>query len=219
MLSRLVLKDAEPLVQGSRRLVFQHPYDEALLVKVMKSEAGREHAVSGLPWLPYRRANEMRRSYMREIGEYLRVRAKFEHEPLPIAKVFGLAETDRGMGIIVEKVCGADGALAQSLKARVHQQGFTGDMEARILALRDEVMRHDVVAGDINTNNIVWRFDSIAGERPVIVDGIGDKTFIPVNSLSRFVNRRSLMRRFRRVIARLKQIDADRTQRLAGVGH
>ena len=205
----LSLKNTRPLKQGSRRHVFQHPREPELLVKVLKSEEGKEFSL-GLPGLRLRRPNEMTRSFQREIGEFLRVRAQIPQGPLPIARVFGIVDTDLGTGLVVEKIAGQDGGLAPSLKVRVRERGFDDGLKHRILTLRDEVIHCGLVTGDINTNNIVIGCGADGADRLVIVDGIGDKTFLPVNSLIPFINRRSLQRRFARMIIRLRELDSQR---------
>jgi hypothetical protein len=196
-------------MEGSRRYVFQHPHQPELLVKVLKSEEGKEISL-GLPGLRLQRPNEMTRSFQREIGESLRARAQIPQGPLPIARVFGIVDTDLGTGLLVERIAGHDGGLAPSLRVRVRERGFDDGLEHRILALRDEVIRSGLVTGDVNTNNIVVGCGADGADRLVIVDGIGDKTFLPVNSLIPFINRRSLRRRFARIIVRLRELDSQR---------
>jgi hypothetical protein len=205
----LSFKNVKPLVSGSRRRVFRHPSEPGLLVKVLKSELGAEIQL-GIPGLHIRRPNEMVRSFRREFGEYLRVRAKMPIGPIPIVRVFGVVETDIGTGLVVECISGRDGGLAPSLKAHVRKRGFEPELERLLYALRDELTRLDIVAGDINTNNIVVGTGEADAERLVIVDGIGDKTFLPVNSLSSYMNRLSHKRRFDRVIRRLRELDSER---------
>ena len=209
MFTSLSLKNARPLTQGSRRYVFQHPREPELLVKVLKSEEGKEISL-GLPGVRLQRPNEMTRSFQREIGEFLRVRTQIPQGPLPIARVFGIVDTDLGTGLLVEKIAGHDGGLATSIKARVLERGFDDNLKHRILTLPDEVIRCGLVTGDINSNNIVVGCGADGADRLVIVDGIGDKTFLPVKSLIPFINRRSLRRRFARMIIRLRELDSQR---------
>jgi hypothetical protein len=198
----LSLRNTEPLIAGSRRFVFQHPTEPGLLVKVLKVEKGKK-----IPWLGLRRPNEMVRSFHREIREFLRIRAKIAEGPVPIARIYGIAETDLGTGLLVEKIASSEGGLAPSLKQYVRAHGFTPELRRLVLALCEELIGLNIVAGDINTNNLVVQ-DLPGGSRVVVVDGIGDKTFLPVNSFSPELNRRSHERRFARVLARLQSLDS-----------
>jgi hypothetical protein len=209
LLEPLALKNSTPLVSGSRRRVFRHPTEPGLLVKVLISELGAEIPL-GIPGLHIRRPNEMVRSFRREFGEYLRVRAKIPSGPIPIVRVFGVVETDIGTGLVVERISARDGGLAPSLKTHVRKHGFDPELERSLYALRDALIRLDIVAGDINTNNIVVGSDEAGVPRLVVVDGIGDKTFLPINSLSSWMNRLSHQRRFDRVIRRLWELDSER---------
>jgi hypothetical protein len=206
----LTLKGTAPLVVGQRRFVFQHPHDNRLLVKVLRPEQSTYESTQKFPLLYVLRRYGIYRTYARQIAEYLKIRARLNEHPPIVEQVFGVVDTDFGLGLVVEKITDRNGGLARTLTEIVATDGYSQELEDRILQLRDEVMRHDIITGDLHGANIVSGYDEQHGDRLVIVESIGDKTFIPVNTLSRYINRRSNRRHFQHVIHDLKRLDVAR---------
>jgi hypothetical protein len=204
----LTLKDVAPLVVGRRRLVFQHPHDARLLVKVLRPEQSTEESTQKVPLVHIRRRYGIYRTYARQIAEYLKIRARLKDHPPIVEQVFGIVDTDYGLGLVVERIDNRNGGLAPTLFAVVEANGYSQDLEDRILRLRDETIRLEIITGDLHGGNIVSGYDAEHGDRLVMVESIGDKTFIPVNTLSRYINRRSNLRHFQHVITGLKRMDA-----------
>lgn len=203
------LKNARPLASGAYRDVFQHPRDDGLLIKVIKPIFAERDA---------RRANWFERwqglgaykSLMREIEKYLILRGRGQHD-LPFIQHFaGIVETDLGLGMVVRKVRARDGGIAPTIAEIVRIRGLDPDLVARIDALRDDVIRHHVVFGDISANNIVEAADAEHAHRLVIIDGLSDRLWLPVNSLSLTFYRAYCDRRFARMMDALRNIDRSR---------
>jgi hypothetical protein len=83
-------------------------------------------------------------------------------------------------------------------------------MRMWIANLLDDVMRNHIVFGDISGNNIVRADDEEHGDRLVIIDGLSDRLWLPVNSWSPMVNRVYCERRFARAMRELEAIDRAR---------
>ncbi|HSK29882.1 MAG TPA: YrbL family protein, partial [Candidatus Limnocylindria bacterium] len=177
---------------------------------VLKPEESTEESTQKVPLVHIQRRYGIYRTYARQIAEYLKIRARLRDHPPIIEQVFGIVDTDHGLGLIVERINGRDGGLAPTLFAVVEANGYSQELEDRILRLRDETIRHEIITGDLHGGNIVCGHDAEHGERLVMVESIGDKTFIPVNTLSRYINRRSNERHFRHVINGLKRLDASK---------
>lgn len=207
---RIELKGVQPLVSGAYRDVYQHPLDDDLLVKVVKPiviKAYEQHA----SWYRRWRGNGHYKGLAREIDQYLTLRRRGQHELPFIQRFVGVADTDLGFGMVVRKVRGADGNLAPTLATLVRDRGFAPELRARVDALITDVTGNHVVFGDISGNNIVHAADDLHGDRLVIVDGLSDRLWIPINSLSRAFNRAYCVRRFARAIRLLEAIDRDRS--------
>jgi hypothetical protein len=203
------LKDARPLVSGAYRDVYQHPSDSGLLIKVIRPIYAERHAMRA-NWFDAWFGVGHYKSLLREIEKYLVLRRRGQHE-LPFIQHFsGLVETDIGLGMVVAKVRGRDGGLAPTLTEIVRARGLDEDLTARIDALRDDVIGHHVVFGDISANNIVEAADATHAHRLVIIDGLNDRLWLPVNSFSLTFYRAYCDRRFARMMDQLRAIDRDR---------
>lgn len=207
MLTELALKDLQPVAEGVTRLIYQHPHDDRLLVKVLKPEMRTEISTQRVSLLRIRRRFGIYRTFARAIGEYLATRARLQEHPLFLERILGFVETDAGLGLVAEKVLDRNGELAPTLLSLVMKHGFIREIEEKIIQLRDEIIRHDIIIGDLSYKNILCGFNAVRGEYLVVIDGLGDKTWIPVNSLSKVVNRINNIRHFRRLTNKLKKWD------------
>jgi hypothetical protein len=211
--SRIDLAGTRPLVSGAYRDVYQHPLDERLLVKVVRPNVVRQYA-ERTPWYNAWRRKGHYRGLFREVEEYLALRRRGQHV-LPFIQHFvGITDTDLGFGMVVRKVRGRDGKLAPTVTALVERNGLTRQMRASIAQLLADVTQHHVVFGDISGNNIVHADDEAHGERLVIIDGLSDRLWLPVNSWSSAVNRVYCERRFARAVRELEEIDRARVDGL-----
>jgi hypothetical protein len=199
----LRLSQTQPLAAGRFRLVFAHPDDPLLLVKVLRAEIVTARAGR---WLKRRSRVRHYGLYLREIQESLALAARFPDASSPIARTLGTVVTDLGLGLVAELVRDAQGAPAPTLETLVRERGFTDELRALLDALLAELMRCDVIVGDMHPRNIVYGSDSGGGPRLVLIDGFGEKNALPLCSMSRAFNRHNTRRRIKvlmRKIARL----------------
>jgi hypothetical protein len=213
---RIDLKDATPLLRGGYRDIFQHPEDADLLVKVVRPGVVGRHIEAQAGWRRWYKLwrHEGREvNVAREVNEYLALRRRGQHELPFIQRFIDLVDTDRGPGMVVRKVSGADGKLARTVHDLVLQEGLSDPTRTAMSQLRDEVVRHHVVFGDVNGANIVFAHDRAHGDRLVIIDGLGDRLWLPINASLRSFNRMFSERRFARALARLEELDRYRQAR------
>lgn len=196
----LELSHLKPLALGHQRAVHQHPHDPDLLVKTMRPESvatrwqGRRNWVRRLP------RTQHYFSYVREMKEYVASRVQPGARP-PIVRIVGLVDTDLGLGLVCEKVRGPDGGMAPTLLQSWLDHGGEPPWAAAALeALRDDLLRCNVIVGDLNAANLVYGSDSAGGPRLVMIDGFGEKHAIPLNSMSRRYNRHTIRRLYRRML-------------------
>lgn len=198
----LRLADAQPLAVGHLRQVFEHPHDPGLIVKVMRADAVAQRSAR---WHK-RLARALQYSgYVRELKEYVASRARFPHLDAPIARMVGVVPTDLGLGLVSEKIRSVDGALAPTLARRYElERGFSAPIEQGLADFVDGLLASNVIVGDMHAWNIVYGSDSRGGPRFVMIDGFGEKHFIPLASMSRSVNVRNTHRLYRRMRAQLQ---------------
>jgi hypothetical protein len=208
---QLKLSGRRALKFGAYRAVYQHPDDDDLLVKVIRPEFIRRQRERTTWYNSWRRHGHFK-SFMRELENYLVLQQR-SNEPLPFVQRFaGVVDTDRGMGMVVGKVRAADGSLAPTLAKVVKQQGFTPGLRAQVEQLLREVSDHHVVICDVSPTNMVLAGDHAHGNRLVVIDGFGERLFVPVHIHSKKANTWNLTRRFRRMIADLETLDRRRAQ-------
>jgi hypothetical protein len=202
-------------VSGAYRDVYQHPADTGLLVKVIKPLVVERYAKRA-NWYEARVGAGHYKTLLREIEKYVVLHRRGQQNLPFIQHFIGLVETDLGLGMIVSKVRGRDGGLAPTLTEIVRARGLNAELSARIHALRDDVIRHHVVFGDISANNIVEAADAQHGHRLVIIDGLNDRLWLPVNAMSRTFYRIYCDRRFARMMQVLAKVDRERAAEAAG---
>ncbi len=195
----LELAPLQPLAIGNLRAIYQHPHHSDLLVKVLRPEAiarrwGAHNA--------FKRRSRTRQygSFVRELKEYIALRAQIADVHPPVARIVGVVETDMGLGLLSEKIGGADGHMAPSLRAICFAGGGMPEwLDDALNKLLEEVLRFNMILGDLHSGNIVHGSDSRGGPRLLFIDGFGEKNLVPLSSMSRTRNRWNTQRLFRRL--------------------
>ena len=188
------LSGHNPLAEGNRRLVFQHPDDDDLVIKVLKPGTYRP---DGQPRRsrPYKLARR-EGAYIyhtRELNEYVAARiANRSPHDLPICTVQGLVETDLGLGLAVEKITAGDGRLAPSLRQVVAGGRFDGPTRRLFERFIEDMIDKHVVVYELSVDNIVLADDGVSARRFVCIDGMGSRTLIPVKEWSKWLNARKI---------------------------
>ncbi|HEV7491995.1 MAG TPA: YrbL family protein [Rhodanobacteraceae bacterium] len=202
----LALASTTPLAVGHLRYVFQHPHCADVLVKIMRADAVASRWNGPRRW--HKRLPRTRHyvGYLRELKEYIGARARAPDVDAPIARMIGVVETDLGLGLVSEKVVGADGGLAPTLAAIYERGGFTAELDAALALFFAGLLEANVIVGDMHAWNIVYGSDSRGGPRLVMIDGFGEKHAIPLSSMSRAVNRYRTRRLYRRMLAQLERL-------------
>lgn len=177
-IERLFLRNTEPVASGSRHLIYNHPAERNLLVKVHRSAAPP-------PWYKlHRRLYGPAIGFAREIREQLLVWSRCNRHPTFLNKIVGICETDAGAGMTVERLDDEHGNLAKNLAAIIQSGNFDADKKTALTAFLDQLLPSPLYFDDLNAANIVYGFDKKSGRyRFVLVDGIGHKTLIPVARL------------------------------------
>jgi hypothetical protein len=207
MRGKICLRDTTPIAVGHKREIFQHPHDDSLLIKIIP-----EHKLKKA-WKPLTALLRMRNwrpgayhVFHREIGEYICLHS-INAQPSPaVQPIIGLVETDRGLGMVVEKLTDERGNMALPLKRLIQETGFSEQFRYEVERLRDELLRTGIVLNKLNTRNILYAYDEMHGKRFVIIDGLGRARRLPLQSWSRAFNRYYTRKQFRRLyreIARL----------------
>lgn len=199
----LELRDETPLTQGRMRIVFRHPRDPALLVKVIRPDILDERWGSGAPWYKKRRRFGQYISFIRETEEYIAGCAGGGDAPAFAQKILGYVETDYGLGMVVRAVLDRDGNPAPTLGQILLRGGYDTKVKADLETFVHSVVNSDLIVADFNLHNIVYGHDERHGDHFVLIDGLGLSTILPFKTLSRAFNRFSKRGRVKRMYARI----------------
>lgn len=211
MTDLLRLSDLEPLALGHLRTVYGHPDDADQLVKVMRADTVAKRWGPGASWVKRVPRALHYTGFLRELQESIVQAARHPDRHAPLARPCGLFDSDLGLALAVEAVRDETGALGPTLDALIRRDGLTAALRAQIDALFAELGDCAVIVGDVHPGNIVFgrtARDRRIGLPPrlILVDGFGEKFFVPLPSMSRFFNdwqRRRVYRRLLRKVERL----------------
>lgn len=187
--------------RGTTRIVFESDRYPSILLKVIRPEKRTETGGR----ISRKKHDFLRRwqrfgvylSFKRESAEFIeqarRCPGKTEPE-MPIARVHGFVHTTLGLGLIVERLRGPDGATAPTLGQLARHGRLCGEGIALLNACFRDMMRRHVVLGDCNLDNFVLSTDADGRNRVVCIDGTGDKSAIRIYAASRVINALKLVR-------------------------
>jgi hypothetical protein len=200
---RIELAHLEPVATGGVRRIFEHPHDPDLLIKVA-SPAWLERR-SRLREVFHDQAPIARfhRRISHELAAYLALRARGTAPPAFVAPIVGLAETDLGLGLVVVKIRGRDGHLARRLDGLVREQGLSDRMRDHLRIFCQTLVASGTIVNDLRPANIVLGHDGTHGDRLVLVDGFGEKSLVPMSTLSAYACRVNCRRHTRRLMRRV----------------
>jgi hypothetical protein len=191
------LRHCRPLAKGSSRLVFAHPTDPDLLIKVMRSDFLAKRRTT-FPWHKRLRPGFMLSIFAREIREQIVLVARGEDTDRFLERVVGFHDTDLGIGLIVKAVRGEDGGLAPQLKELIRQGGFDAEAQRAFETFCASLLVSRVTCGGILLRNIVYGVESDGDRRFIMIDGFGESGLVPWRSvlpgLNRFAKRRHVRR-------------------------
>lgn len=203
LLEPLVLAGVEPLATGQERIVFLHPSAPGLIVKVVRPERRLAREQADRTW--FRRGVRLRHYtlFLREIREYLALRARAPDGELPLARVVGLVETDLGLGQVSERIEYPDGNPSPTLRQMIEGGAEREPLREAVERLGQDLLRLDVVVNDLNPTNLVGCTGADGRLRFVLVDGFGDTNVVPLRSMFRVLNHRNTRKRIARILAAL----------------
>jgi hypothetical protein len=199
----IILKERTPVAKGGNRLVYEHPLNPALLIKVMRPEVSEGRYGEKASWHRRERRGGEYILFLREIREYV-VGCVNSGRSLPFTqKIIGLVDTDIGMGLVVEAARGADGNLAPTAAKLIATGNYDEKAEQALEEFVAGILESDVILSDLHERNIVYTRSQDGGGRFVMIDGLGASTFLSFKSWSRAINERSKRKRIERLRKRI----------------
>jgi hypothetical protein len=207
----IALKDQSPVAEGGTQVVYQHPRDAGLLIKVRKLEMlqkAYDRKIGGM--LGYRRQHGLHTNWMRELEHYFSVHLRLGYHPQFLQRYYGVSDTDLGLGLVVGKITDRSGGLAPILGDVAAQTGVTPQLRQEVSDLLRQLNDLRISTTDISVRNIVCGWSEAAGDHLVLIEGIGVNTFIPLARFSDYFNIRSNNRHFAKTLRSLDKIERER---------
>ena len=171
-------EDSHFLGKGVTRYCYYHPEDRNKCIKVYKDcPKARPHTLT------------------REIGELQRL-SKKNLLGLKVPKYYGSVETNKGEGFVFELIRDMDGSVSQTFKHYVEQD--PSQRERLKKGLYEVLLGNAPVLSDLNPGNVLIQ-STPNGNRFVIIDGLGEGTFIKVATMIPFFARRKVRRKFHQI--------------------
>ena len=201
----LRLADETPVAKGRMRLVFRHPHDPSLLVKVIRPEVIDQRWGSGLPWYKKRRRYGQYISFIRETEEYIAGYAQHGGSVPFAQKITGYVETDMGLGMVMEAALDPDGGLAPTLARLAKGKMVDDTIRAELERFASALIESDIIVADLNPANIVRAYHPEFGHHFVLIDGLGVSTVLPFKRISRALNRASKRKRLAAMRERMER--------------
>jgi hypothetical protein len=205
----IVLDINDAIANGAQRMVFVHPNDPTLLIKVHKHQdpAVFKRTLDG--W--FRKKKSLHYSY-KEYVEYARVMLSHTNMSiaLPISHMYGFVHTSLGVGCVTEHVVQENGITGNTVRHKCETMQFTLSDLGSLNEAVTQIFSLGVRVSDANPGNFVfgYRRASALGFRPVygcfLVDGFGDSYPITVRSWCRWTNSLGLNDCFKRMSKKIE---------------
>ncbi|WP_296420433.1 YrbL family protein [Pseudooctadecabacter sp.] len=187
---QLDLTGQTPLAKGGGRLVYAHPDRADLIVKVPRIKPRRK-AWRVSPSLGFGRgAFGPQWNTFVEVRELARATGRVGHVSRAFAAFGGFINTTLGAAALFDAIRADTGDLAPTLRAHAEATGLEDSMEQAITALWDRIEADWLVVSDRALVNCVVTGSTDKGYDLTLIDGIGERTFVPLKSMSRRIHAR-----------------------------
>ena len=195
----LSLEGQEVLRRSQNYTIYDHPKFPGILVKVRIEKPMRRHILRRLSAYRYGDLRQI----SREANEYLAALNRGVPGIRRLSGFYGFAMSDKGPALLSEKMTDGFGALAPSVAELLNDLSLDDPDRQRLKQefseLLDELERSRILVGDLSLHNVVRGFER--NNQLVIIDGLGERTLIPVTLISDFAFRQFMQRRRRRLLA------------------
>lgn len=191
----VLIDDLKFLGQGTQKLVYEYPGDSDKVIKIMKPEnATADGGRANQHYLRSHRSQGIYRQFRRELLQYLQLCKNHyaSHQFLfPIETVYGFVGTDKGLGLITEKIT-SSGGNPLTLEHLLINKTFGEKQKEALNIFFDECCDYHVVFGEVNIGGIMYTEHRQGRPEFVLVDGIGEKLIIPFRAMSKTINARNI---------------------------
>jgi len=181
----IVLSDAEVIARGGKREIFSHPGFSDRCIKVWLRGQEPETLYRKQHWS---RKIRKRVSSFDENNNDRKVLERLDSLNPPsvwdhVPRYHGVVDTDRGPGVVVEKLCDFDGSLSKAFEDRLQEDGYTHDYERAVGEFGEFWLAHRVPSRELMVYNLVMQEPQPGQFKLYIVDGFGSRQFLPLDKV------------------------------------
>lgn len=169
------LSESNYIGQGLHRKCYYHPDDANKCIKINYNHGAEQET-------------------NREVAYYKHlIKRKINWDSLP--QYYGCVATNYGEGHVFELIRNYDGKTAISLETylasqQLTQQHFSALVDA-FMQLKSDLLKNHIITMTLKSKNILFQLTSPEHSRLIIIDNIGNATFIPVaNYITYFANKK-----------------------------
>ncbi|MHC5307166.1 YrbL family protein [Bartonella sp. LJL80] len=199
----VALSGLEPRFKGNARLVFVHPDDPDLLIKVPRPEwIAKTHKVPA--WKKRFKPLGANSVNMHEFREIIRINPKPESQQPHMFSVVGMQQTDLGWGLTVKAEKDANNAFAPPVAIFANNPSpIRSALEQFEIWIRET----PAILYDLNPWNLVLA-NRNGEQQIVIIDGISEKSALQTRTYFPSINAKKnleVYQRFQRHMERLRE--------------
>jgi hypothetical protein len=180
----LYLDPALRIGRGGVREVYRHPDDEGKCVKITHNHS---------------RLRSVRRE-CRYLRRYARQGKPFSR----LTRFYGWQRTNLGPGAVFDLIRDHDGNCSRTLASHLGHQTephlSPEEVVAELTAFYHHLLEHRIIVADPALHNLVVHYPQPAEPRLVLVDGVGNSSFIKLADWFRYWAHRDISRKWRRYI-------------------
>ena len=203
------LDELQCIGQGCSKMVFQHPEDENKIIKVMNpNRVDEDGGWKGHGKLKRRMSQGVYRQFRRELLQYLQLcknHYKNNIFSFPVEMPYGFVKTSVGLGFVTEKiVCPSGEGMTLFELCKSHQ------FEEKHAKALDDFFQLccdlHIIFGEVNIAGIMYTEQRNNKPEFVLVDGMGEKLFIPIRAMSKRINAHNVRKTERKIHAQMQQM-------------
>lgn len=187
MAEKIILTDDLFLGDGNHKIVYAHPTDKTLCVKLLRTPDDTDFA------------KEMR--YRKALG------SRADSMTL-ITKFYGEVETSKGTGYLFERVLDFDGKVCQTMlnvfDDTLADRKLLPETEKLLMDFKCAYFGEKFLLAGVDPDNYLVQKISPSVRRVRIIDNIGISTFIPLPYYFDYFARKRLKKYWRRFIEQLR---------------
>lgn len=202
----LRLAGLTPFGVGGRRLCFVHPGDLHKCVKVPRQDDRRTIRMNRRTLIParFRRFYDNNANEMRALNHLFRKIGPGAARHLP--RSYGMFPTDLGPGLVLDLVRDADGRISRSLRELLSTGFAVDEFREAFDELGEFLLTHHVLTRALLDHNIVAEHRADGRWRLYLIDGLGDRAWLPIAEWIRSLGQAKVRRRLNEAWRRFEKL-------------